>query len=602
MYKQFFGFKERPFKLVPNPSFLFLSRCHEEALAHLTYAVSQGDGFVEITGEVGTGKTTLCRVFLEQLDDKVEVAYIFNPKLDSLQLLKTINDEFGIRSDAEHAKDLIDILNQFLMEKKAAGVSVIILIDEAQNLSEEVLEQLRLLSNLETTRSKLLQIILVGQPELGEKLDSPNLRQLSQRITLRYHLTPLSYDEMKQYIRHRINIAAQRPGIRFSSSACRRIYKFSGGIPRLINMVCDRALLTAYVRNETRISGRIVNVAISELARGPAHARSHLPGWMTITLAVFVFGLLGVLAASYIPRLPDIRAMLRIAPAETVDIKSNPVPTNEPDPLPNSPVRIPVPDANQSERAADISTVADTEPESVSVASPQENAPPDYGKGSTGPDHPAEILARLRGSSSRAEAFQAAADLWPTEETSLPYLEDTELSDEDFFHFTATYKGLSCIRLDNDFELIRRLNLPAVLKCHHPDSRSPIYLTLIRLDGPLMTLQSGRDKAPVTVDKDQLESIWSGESYILWKNFFACTGTIPVNCPKESILALKLLLKDIGFHHIALTSDYDERTRSAVRFIQQKHGIKIDGIAGPLTQIAIYNDEPGLAIPHLVSR
>ncbi|MDD4071742.1 MAG: AAA family ATPase, partial [Desulfobacterales bacterium] len=197
MYKQFFGFKEKPFKLVPNPSYLFLSRCHEEALAHLTYAVSQSDGFVEITGEVGTGKTTLCRVFLETLGDNVEVAYIFNPRLDSLQLLKAINDELGIRSDAENTKDLIDILNQFLMEKKAAGRTVILLIDEAQNLSEEVLEQLRLLSNLETTLSKLIQIILVGQPELGKKLDSPNLRQLAQRITLRYHLRPLSRKETK---------------------------------------------------------------------------------------------------------------------------------------------------------------------------------------------------------------------------------------------------------------------------------------------------------------------------------------------------------------------------------------------------------------------
>ena len=173
MYKNFFGFKERPFQLLPNPVYLFLSRSHEEALAHLIYAMSQGDGFVEITGEVGTGKTTLCRAFLEKLNENTEAAYIFNPKLDSVQLLKTINDEFGISSEADNSKDLIDTLNAFLMGKKAEGKKAILVIDEAQNLDKDVLEQIRLLSNLETTTSKLLQIILVGQPELGEMLAWP---------------------------------------------------------------------------------------------------------------------------------------------------------------------------------------------------------------------------------------------------------------------------------------------------------------------------------------------------------------------------------------------------------------------------------------------
>ena len=184
MYKNFFGLREKPFKLVPNPVYLFLSRSHEEALAHLNYALTQGDGFVLITGEVGTGKTTLCRAFLDDLKENTEAAYVFNPKLDSLQLLKAINDEFGIDSDADNTKDLIDVLNVFLMRKKAAGCNVILLVDEAQNLSKPVLEQLRLLSNLETNTHKLIQIILVGQPELAEMLETYELRQLGQRITL----------------------------------------------------------------------------------------------------------------------------------------------------------------------------------------------------------------------------------------------------------------------------------------------------------------------------------------------------------------------------------------------------------------------------------
>lgn len=208
MYTEFFGFKERPFQLVPNPEYLFLSKSHEEAIAHLDYAIAHGDGFVEISGEVGTGKTTLCRAFLENLDENTEVAYIFNPRLDSIELLQAINDEFGIAAKSRNAKKLIDTLNTFLMKKKSQDKNAILLIDESQSLGKDVLEQLRLLSNLETNTGKLLQIILVGQPELQKMLDSHELRQLRQRITLRWFLTPLSRKETGAYIRHRLNVAS----------------------------------------------------------------------------------------------------------------------------------------------------------------------------------------------------------------------------------------------------------------------------------------------------------------------------------------------------------------------------------------------------------
>ncbi len=229
MYEKFFSFSEKPFKLVPNPAYLFLSKSHEEALAHLNYALAQGDGFVEITGEVGTGKTTLCRAFLENLDKNTAAAYIFNPRLGPKQLIKTINDELGIKYDTDNTKDLIDKLNAFLMRQKAQHKKVILLIDEAQNLSKIILEQLRLLSNLETSKEKLLQIILVGQPELSDILDSHELRQLGQRITLRYHLIPLNFKETVEYIQYRINIAARKAGLKFDRSAFRQIYKYSGG-------------------------------------------------------------------------------------------------------------------------------------------------------------------------------------------------------------------------------------------------------------------------------------------------------------------------------------------------------------------------------------
>ncbi|KKK97420.1 hypothetical protein LCGC14_2652920, partial [marine sediment metagenome] len=266
MYNHFFGFTERPFKLVPNPAYLYLSQSHEEALAHLTYGLSQGDGFVIITGEVGTGKTTLCRAFLDKLDDNTEAAYIFNPKLNAVQLLAAINAEFRIHSDAKNIKDLIDTLNTYLLGQKAKGKTVIVLIDEAQNLSQDVLEQLRLLSNLETTRDKLLQIILVGQPELGDLLDSYDMRQLRQRMTLNCHLRPLTYQETKAYIHHRLHIASEKPAIQFDRAVLKAVYKYSGGIPRLINIACDRSLLSAYGKNQPNVTGRIARHAIRELS------------------------------------------------------------------------------------------------------------------------------------------------------------------------------------------------------------------------------------------------------------------------------------------------------------------------------------------------
>ncbi|RMF84810.1 MAG: AAA family ATPase, partial [Nitrospirae bacterium] len=266
MYKRFFDLTERPFKLVPNPAYLFLSRGHEEALAHLTYALSEGDGFVAITGEVGTGKTLLCRAFLEGLGDDVSVAYIFNPRLDGLELLRAIRDELGFEAPGESAQELIDGLNRFLIEERRAGRKVLLLIDEAQNLSPEVLEQLRLLSNLETRDAKLIQIVLVGQPELAEMLDTYELRQLAQRITLSCVLSPLDRRDARRYVEHRLRVASRGRPVPFTRGAHRVLYRYSGGVPRLLNIAADRALLAAYVAGRRRISGRLARRAVRELA------------------------------------------------------------------------------------------------------------------------------------------------------------------------------------------------------------------------------------------------------------------------------------------------------------------------------------------------
>ena len=265
MYNQYFHFSESPFSIATDPHFIYMSPRHQEGLAHLLYGINFGGGFVALTGEVGTGKTTLCRCLLQKIPEHIDIALILNPKLNAVELLATICDELGIIYDKSQRslKDLIDLLNRHLLSGHANGRRTVLLIDEAQNLSMEVLEQIRLLTNLETNKTKLLQIILVGQPELKESLKRRDLRQLNQRITARYHLLPLSLNETRAYIHHRLTVCNGRSGI-FKESAIRKIYKLSSGIPRMINILCDRALLGAYSTNTHVITPAIVSVAANE--------------------------------------------------------------------------------------------------------------------------------------------------------------------------------------------------------------------------------------------------------------------------------------------------------------------------------------------------
>ena len=258
--------------LAPNPAYLFLGKSHEEALAHLIYAVSEGEGFISIIGEGGVGKTTICRAFIDRRDDNTEIAYIFKPGLSPEELLKKINFEFGIRKDTYEIKEFIDAFNAFLMQKRVEGKRVVLLIDEAQNLKEDALEQVRLLSNLETTREKLLQIVLVGEPKLAEMLDSQALRQIGQRVSVSYYIRPLTYEETCAYIYHRMSIASLGDQTHFEASALKRIFKFSGGIPRTINIACDKSLFTAYRLKLNNITGEIVRAAILDMT-GSSHFR-----------------------------------------------------------------------------------------------------------------------------------------------------------------------------------------------------------------------------------------------------------------------------------------------------------------------------------------
>ena len=269
MYWEFFGFKEPPFALTPNPAFLFLSAPHQEAFAHLLFAIENRAGFIELSGEVGTGKTTVVRTLLNQLDPETHrTALIFNPTLSPLGLLQDVTGEFGLAVAGSEMRDLHQALNAYLLEENRAGRTVVLVIDEAQNLSVEVLEQVRLISNLETDSAKLIQIVLVGQPELKNLLARPELRQLDQRSTVRYLLKPMCFADTCDYIRHRIRFAADgREPLAFSSGAVRKIFRFSGGLPRLINGVCDRALLLAYTRECKVVSPSMAAASIADLGK-----------------------------------------------------------------------------------------------------------------------------------------------------------------------------------------------------------------------------------------------------------------------------------------------------------------------------------------------
>jgi general secretion pathway protein A len=567
MYSEFFGFKERPFKLLPDPTYLFLSKSHEEALAHLKYAVGHGDGFVEITGEVGTGKTTLCRVFLERLIDNTDAAYIFNPRLDEVQLLKAINDELGVPSKADNTKDLIDALNVFLMQRKAAGKNVILIIDEAQNLSVDVLEQLRLLSNLETTRSKLLQIILVGQPELSEMLDSHELRQLGQRVTLSCYLAPLTFQETAAYVEHRLQVALTKPGRLFSKKALKEIYRYAGGIPRLINIICDRSLLIAYSRNRKKISGNIVGIAIRELSsRGDV--RKRFPFKIRSTAAI----LIAVTAVLSIFLLPGI-----------VQRKTDLVP-----PILLSDTVSDIEDTSAAVLPSIIHEKEDTliktpvSAETVKTVALQ------------------RFLEQADPAATRYNALTALLSLWAVGSPIQPYLESIQ-DDQTFFNLVTRQHGLEIQEIEGNPEMIRKLNLPAIFKFESPDAKPPTYLTLAKINENQATFRTQGFASAVTISYDALAAQFKGTIYVVWKNYLGFEGVLPFSYPKGSVIMLKMMLRDIGYDDVELTPVYDKQTQTIIRNLQQKHGIKADGFVGPLTKIVLYNEKKDFSSPRLVT-
>jgi general secretion pathway protein A len=320
MYEEYFGLKEEPFSIAPDPHYIYMSQGHREAFAHLLYGIERDGGFVLLTGEVGTGKTTICRCLLDEIPETTNLALILNPKLTAEELLATICDEFGIRYPENNTsvKVFVSCINDYLLDVHAKGRKAVLVIEEAQNLSTEVLEQIRLLTNLETNQRKLLQIIMVGQPEINDKLSQSQLRQLSQRITARYHLGPLSKKEVAGYVNHRLSVAGPVRGQIFPGRALRRLVRLTGGVPRLINVICDRALLGVYIQGKERVDLKTLNTAAREVSgKRLSRLRWRLYSGAVACLLLIFCGILGT--AYYVPGVrPVWRTGIVTVPREAV--------------------------------------------------------------------------------------------------------------------------------------------------------------------------------------------------------------------------------------------------------------------------------------------
>ena len=579
MYYDFFGFREPPFSIAPDPRYLYLSERHKEALAHLMYGIQGQGGFIVITGEVGTGKTTVSRCFIENVPDYVDIALILNPKLSARELLSSICDELGIRHPAGSSiKRLIDLINADLLAAHAAGRHKVLMIDEAQNLSAEVLEQLRLLTNLETAEKKLLQIVLLGQPELQDILARPELRQLSQRVTARYHLDAIERSELPAYLRYRLSVAGQRADL-FSPGAVRTLHRLSGGVPRLINLISDRALLGAYAAGEHRVEARHIKRAAKEV-RGPFRGsrRSTLsPFQRYASLAASVLVAL-VLTWSWLERSP------LDADAGTLDVPLfGEIERDEAQPEAPEPVTPePAPEASLPEPP---SSVAPEVPATAAITQP-----------AISPENPFDALPVFDPASSAmtsGDAYRALFQAWGV---------DYQVENQPIACDFAEQQGLRCLHRQGSWRSLERLNRPALLELRelNGDSR---YVTLLAVDGEIVTLATATGERQVR--KDDIERFWLGDYSILWRlPPYLANGSGSGAGETEAVWLSAQLMQVIGLH----ARDPEERARvesmslaQQVRWYQQRKGLTVDGIPGAMTLIQL-NDDLNPGVPDLVSR
>jgi general secretion pathway protein A len=527
MYLKFFGLNEKPFAITPDPRYLYLSERHAEALAHLMYGINESGGFVQLTGEVGTGKTTIVRSLLAQAPKDAEIALILNPKMTAPEFLLTICEELGIDVPGvsrQSLKDLVDILSGHLLKAHAAGRRVVLVVDEAQNLSPEVLEQVRLLTNLETNTQKLLQIILIGQPELRELLARNELRQLAQRITGRYHLDPLSREETTAYVRHRLRIAGATADI-VSPWALGEVYRLSRGVPRVINVLCDRALLGAYSLDRHRVTGRLVRRAAAEV-----FGRGFAAYWLPWAAAAAVAAGLAVLTAS----------LWALGPWS---LGTHPL-------------------AGALKPGAAVIAVAAATPATGASAVPPV---PTF----------AQLLGAHAAETDTDSAFGKLFELWGRKYQA----DGTDPCTQ------ATRAHLECLAARGSFGQLRLYNHPAILMLSDSGGSSH-QVVLTGLDDEHARVDLG---GPHAVGLGELSHFWLGDFVMLWRPASSPVKALSAGMRGADVRWLRQSLEHLTHaESSAPASDvFDAELTGLVREFQRQHQLSVDGIAGRETQIAL---------------
>ena len=538
MYLTFFGLNEKPFAITPDPRYLYLSERHAEALAHLLYGINEAGGFVQLTGEVGTGKTTIVRSLLAQTPKNAEIALILNPSMTAPEFLLTICEELGIgvqNSAPGSLKDLVDILSYYLLHAHAAGKRVVLVVDEAQNLSPDVLEQVRLLTNLETNTQKLLQIILIGQPELRELLARNELRQLAQRITGRYHLNPLSREETSAYVRHRLRVAGATTDI-LAPAALNEVFRLSQGVPRVINVICDRALLGAYSLDRHRVTTTLVRNAAVEV-----FGRRFTPHWLPWALTA---GIAAVLIVATV-------ALWNLQPWGT---------------RPGA-ARVP---------RGDAAVAAAVAAPAQAVTRP---APPAPRLG--------ELLAQYAADTDTDSAFARLLGLWGAKYRP----SGTDPCSQ------VTQQGLACVTERGSFGQLRLYNRPAILLLSDSAGTSH-QVVLTALDDQQAHIELGGTRS---VGIGELSHFWLGDFVMLWRPASSPVKALSAGMRGAEVRWLRQSLRRLhGLAVDAPVSDvFDAELTGWVRDFQRQHQLAVDGIAGVRTQIALASAVGGPDTPLL---
>ncbi|MDQ1343186.1 MAG: ral secretion pathway protein [Pseudomonadota bacterium] len=543
MYTSFFGLQEKPFAITPDPRYLYLSERHAEALAHLLYGINEAGGFIQLTGEVGTGKTTVIRSLLEQLPGHADVALILNPRVTPAEFLLTICEELHVpvpESGQGSTKTLMDLLGRHLLDTHARGRRVVLIVDEAQNLSTQTLEQVRLLTNLETATTKLLQIILIGQPELRELLDQPDLRQLAQRITGRYHLNPLSEDESAGYVKHRMRVAGATAEV-FTPSALREIHRLSGGIPRVINVICDRALLGAFTQEDHRAGAKLVRQAASEVYGRPVPAP-----WLKWTTAAAV-------AAAHALVAVGVWTVTTQRAARTTDAIHDGS---------TAPAVAALPAATGPDAAA-----VDGIPAAATATSPA-SAPAGV---------PLDLLLVRHGNDTTTEAALGKLfALWGA------MYEPARGRGCD----QAGRQGLECLFQKGSWAQLRALNRPAILTLTDDVGRTH-QVVLTGLSDEQATLDLGGEAREVSITA--LSRYWFGDFLLLWRPPLAVVKSLAPGMRGDDVRWLRESLRAAqGLPAVPAGSDlYDEELMRLVQEFQRQNRLTVDGVAGVQTQIAL---------------